>query len=251
MKLSVQRTNKEAMTPRISVSATRAAYVGPGLHLTPHRNSVATIAIALDAHFELTAPYPGHPVRHQIAIIPPHVKHHLVANGPIAFLYLDALCDDYEQVQTMDLAIAAGRIRQAGANAVDAWDVDAFWCAFGVAPPVAPHLLTAIRALEERPQSFKRVAELAAIAGLSPSRFQAVFVEATGMPFRRYRNWRRMAVVIRALAEGSSLTQAGLDAGFSGSAHLSTAFRAMFGLAPSALSKHSVQLRVADGSHVP
>jgi AraC-like DNA-binding protein len=42
-----------------------------------------------------------------------------------------------------------------------------------------------------------------------------------------------MAVVMRALHAGCSLTDAAMSAGFASSAHLSSAFRRIFGLAPS------------------
>ena len=44
-----------------------------------------------------------------------------------------------------------------------------------------------------------------------------------------------MALVLKVLSKGRSLTEAAQDAGFSSSAHLSTAFRGLFGLAPSRL----------------
>ena len=53
-------------------------------------------------------------------------------------------------------------------------------------------------------------------------------------------DWRRMACVARDLAEGLTLTEAAHTAGFASSAHLSTAFSTMFGLAPSALLKAEV-----------
>jgi AraC-like DNA-binding protein len=49
-----------------------------------------------------------------------------------------------------------------------------------------------------------------------------------------------MACVARDLAEGRTLTEAAHAAGFASSAHLSTAFSTMFGLAPSALLKAEV-----------
>jgi AraC-like DNA-binding protein len=79
------------------------------------------------------------------------------------------------------------------------------------------------------------LATLAATAGVSPSRFAHRFTAATGVPFRRYRTWCRMAAVARAASAGATLTRAALDAGFASSAHLSAAFRAMFGLSPTQL----------------
>lgn len=70
------------------------------------------------------------------------------------------------------------------------------------------------------------------------------FDSAVGMPFRRYRLWRRMAVVMQAIAGGESLTAAAHGAGFASSAHLSSAFRAMFGLAPSELIGLGVEIEI-------
>lgn len=72
--------------PRISVSSARAAYVGPGLDLTPHRNAAATIAIALERPFELGFTDPrddhGSTIARGIALIPPGTLHRLRSHGP-------------------------------------------------------------------------------------------------------------------------------------------------------------------------
>jgi methylphosphotriester-DNA--protein-cysteine methyltransferase len=64
-----------------------------------------------------------------------------------------------------------------------------------------------------------------------------VFKQTAGLPFRRYKIWARMGSAVQAMASGRSLTDAALDGGFGSSAHFSTAFREMFGLAPSQLAK--------------
>lgn len=78
-------------------------------------------------------------------------------------------------------------------------------------------------------------AQLAALAGLSPSRFSHWFVEQTGLPLRSYRKWLRLELALHRLAHGGNLTDAAHAAGFSDSAHLSRTFRTMFGLNPAAL----------------
>jgi hypothetical protein len=93
--------------PRISISGPRAAYVGPALDLAPHRNSVATIALALETPFELTildGPAAAPPAKLKAAIIPPDTRHHLRATGPMCFVYLDALSDDHEALKQAPLA---------------------------------------------------------------------------------------------------------------------------------------------------
>jgi methylphosphotriester-DNA--protein-cysteine methyltransferase len=54
--------------------------------------------------------------------------------------------------------------------------------------------------------------------------------------------WNRMRVALKAMVSGVALTKAALDAGFASSAHFSAAFRAMFGLAPSQLTKRRIEL---------
>jgi AraC-like DNA-binding protein len=73
----------------------------------------------------------------------------------------------------------------------------------------------------------------AATAGLSPSRFQHLFTEEVGVPFRRYRGWKRLRAAIREAAQGASLTAAAHAAGFADQAHFSRAFRTAFGAPPS------------------
>ena len=74
------------------------------------------------------------------------------------------------------------------------------------------------------------LADVAGVAGLSPSRARHLFVEQTGLPFRTYLLWLRVTKAVAIFASGRSLTDAAHEAGFSDSAHLSRTFRRMFGL---------------------
>jgi AraC-like DNA-binding protein len=73
------------------------------------------------------------------------------------------------------------------------------------------------------------VAELAHAAGLSPSRFQHLFTEHAGVPFRRYRAWNRIRMAIREIVGGSNYTTAAHSAGYTDSAHFAHDFRRTFG----------------------
>lgn len=118
----------------------------------------------------------------------------------------------------------------------------------GVTPnkTIRPEIARVVDALGRKPEIFTNVEIAADLAGLSPMRFQHVFTETLGMPFRRYRQWRRMGRVIRALADGENLTQAAFTSGFASSAHLSTAFKEMFGLRPSDLLANDIECFLAD-----
>jgi AraC-like DNA-binding protein len=78
------------------------------------------------------------------------------------------------------------------------------------------------------------VAEVARRVGLSSSRFQHLFAEEIGVPFRRYRSWHRLRAAIREVAKGANFTAAAHAAGFSDQAHFSNEFRRTFGAPPSA-----------------
>lgn len=221
----------------------RAAYFGPGLDLAPHRNAVAVLALAAGDPFELAflaenRSAPAYETR-RAALIGPGRLHHLKATGPMAFVYLDALSDDHAAIKQADLVAACEDL---GREALETWSVDRACASLGLpqrAPP-DPRIAAALRAIDAHPEAFGSFEDIATSVGLSSSRCRTLIRKAAGVPFRRYRIWRRMASVARCLAVGRSLTEAAHSAGFASSAHLSAAFSTMFGLAPSALLKAGV-----------
>lgn len=76
-------------------------------------------------------------------------------------------------------------------------------------------------------------AEVARSVGLSASRFQHLFTAHVGVPFRRYRAWRRLRAAIREIVGGSSFTSAAYAAGFADQAHFAREFRRTFGASAS------------------
>ena len=91
----------------------------------------------------------------------------------------------------------------------------------------------AVAVLQDCADEGLSAASMAAVAGLSPSRFQHLFTQEIGVPFRRYRGWQRLRAAIREAAQGASLTSAAHAAGFADQAHFSRAFRTAFGAPPS------------------
>lgn len=96
-----------------------------------------------------------------------------------------------------------------------------------------------IARLRAESENYFSVGEIAANVALSESRFSHLFTEQIGVSVRRYQLWLRLRDAIHLLAGGVSLTETAHEAGFSDSAHLTRTFRQMFGIAPSALLKHS------------
>jgi AraC-like DNA-binding protein len=82
-------------------------------------------------------------------------------------------------------------------------------------------------------------AELANIAGLSPSRFGHLFSEAVGVSLRPYLLWLRLQRACGELMSGASATRAAHAAGFSDSAHMARTFRRMLGASPTELMRRA------------
>jgi len=234
--------------PRIWVGPARALYVGPGLNLSPHLNVATTIAVSLQQPFELRtwaksggwSPW----CAEVISVIPSETLHHLRSLGPMAFLYLDPLTDRRHPLSLTELLRGRDRLLLAGPRI----GLDEAFAAFGLRPhrPRDARIARVVREVERRPDDFGRLQEAAALACLSPSRFRARFDAELGLPFRRYRLWRRMAAVMRAVAAGGNLTEAAHAAGFSSSAHLSSTFKRMFGLTASDMLALGVTIDVSE-----
>jgi AraC-like DNA-binding protein len=102
---------------------------------------------------------------------------------------------------------------------------------------VDPRIERAITWMRARLQSPISLAEVAAQAHLSPSRFRHLFVAQTGVSFRAYLLWARVESAMGAGMAGRSWTTAAQEAGFADSAHLSRTCRRMFGIAPAMMVK--------------
>jgi AraC-like DNA-binding protein len=239
--------------PRLSIGRSRVAYIGPALDLAPHRNAAATVAIAISAPFRLglgrarigvDAPV------YRFAVIPPGTWHHLVAEGPMVFLYLDAQSADSRSLELLDLGAVRDAAIDATARLATNGTVDELWAALGLptSPPLEPRLAEVLDRMDRDPDAVPSIEALSTVLGLSRSRAQALFTPAVGMAFRRYRLWRRMARVMARLEAGASLTQAAMDAGFASPSHLATAFRTQFGIAPSTLLGRGLRIDWMDGA---
>ena len=239
--------------PRLSIGRNRVAYIGPGLDLAPHRNATATVAIAVDAPFRWglgRARITDDAPLHRLAVIPPGTWHHLVAAGPMVFLYLDSQAADTRSLAALDLDALPDETLEAMATLAAHGTVDDVCSALGLpaSHPLEPRLVDALARMDNDPEAFASVDALASALGLSRSRTQALFTAAIGMPFRRYRLWRRMARVMARLQAGGNLTQAAMDAGFASPSHLATAFRTQFGIAPSTLLGRGLRIDWVDGA---
>lgn len=234
----------------------RAMYLGPSLALPAHRNAVAVLAIALagalDVAIDPRKPALGFRTCRS-ALIEPNALHLLRATGSaMAFIYVDAMSDDLAVIRTA-CGERGRRVSYDFRNETALIELlasmerhEAGWLA---ARPALVALLgleagrecgerrlgPVVRDLLDNPGQTDGAPRFAIRVGLSSSRLQHLFKQETGVPFRRFRLWARMRRALIAVMRGASLTSAAHDAGFASSAHLSTAFKEMFGMPPSAL----------------
>ncbi len=232
----------------------RALYVGPAFNLAAHRNAVAVLVIALGGALgvarDAAKPDLGF-VSCKTALIEPNQLHLLATpDAHYAFLYVDALSDDLKTLrqrcrgrvgslgldldnEAMLIALLAGMDRSAAG-----WQATHERLAQMLSLHPASkdrRVQQAAYAMLNAPAEQTNAAGHAQVAGLSSSRFQHLFKEQTGLSLRRYRLWARLQATMSYVMEGKTLTQAAHDAGFASSAHLSAAFKAMFGLPLSSL----------------
>ena len=231
----------------------RALFIGTALGLSPHRNAVAVVAVGLEAPFELS--WNAHDYRRcRSALIPPNtLQHFRETAGAMAFLYVDASSNDYAQLRALaarngershvdlqceqSLLDCLNRLRVGGAAC---WrdtrtQLDALLNG-GMTRTADPRIAQALHVIHEDPATRLPLAALARHAKLSPSRFTALFKQATGVPVRRYKLWVAMGAAVRSMQRGANLTKASMEAGFSSPAHFSSAYRQMFGMEPSRLA---------------
>ena len=105
---------------------------------------------------------------------------------------------------------------------------------------VHPRLNRALNSIPERLEKSLGVSlnSLAAIAGLSPSRFMHVFTQSVGVPLRPYILGLRVQRACAELRAGATVTSAAYSAGFSDAAHLTRTLRRILGITPSSLLQH-------------
>ena len=89
--------------------------------------------------------------------------------------------------------------------------------------------------------------ELAERVGLTEVQLSRLFKATTGVPIRRYRLWHRLFVTAIRMAEGQTLTDAALEAGFSDSSHFNHVFRSMLGLKPSDVLNRKEHMKIFVG----
>jgi AraC-like DNA-binding protein len=240
------------LQPLWHVDGDRSLFIGPLGYNAPHHHSIPVYLAGLHERFLLRLAGTRW-ISCRTAVVPAGLAYELdVGGNPLAVLYLEpsvgraetlaSLVRDTSEVEgalvgmsgeitpLRDLFERRAGAREASSTLDDLLDFSAPRSRRMLDPRVA----RGVRHLQSCYEDRLPVAEVARRVGLSASRFQHLFAEEIGVPFRRYRSWHRLRAAIREVAKGANFTTAAHAAGFSDQAHFSNEFRRTFGAPPSA-----------------
>jgi len=233
-------------------------WIGQGLGRTDwHEHHAHQLTLALEGDFRFRTGAEGRWETFEAAIVPSHCAHQFEVDGSrLAHVFVEpesragrALAGSFSRDRISPLppceaTEAAARLRSAlearleaagmiaaasgalallsGTNTAPARELDA-------------RLARALEHVRRHIRSPISLADAAAVATLSESRFRHLFAAETGCSFRAYVLWQRINVAIEAVMAGASWTEAAHEAGFADSAHLTRTHKRMFGIEPTAL----------------
>jgi AraC-like DNA-binding protein len=237
--------------PLWHLDAGRTCFIGPLNYNEPHQHGAPVFLAGLYGTFRLRLAG-GSWCSCRTAVIPAGVMHELDVDGdPIGVLYIEPTVDGPSALASL---VASGEqtdgaligrtgetllLRALWEDAASVgWAAEALDDLLGFASAhsrqhMDPRISCAIHAIGNSMDRQLSVETVSTLVGLSPHRFQHIFTQELGVPFRRYRSWMRMRDAIAAIAGGTNFTRAAHTAGFCDQSHFTHDFRRTFGAAPS------------------
>ncbi|CAB5690585.1 DNA-binding transcriptional regulator AraC [Delftia tsuruhatensis] len=269
-RLEIALPRPEPQEPRVMwLNADRAVY--SGLLGQPRERCLGGHAI----YFSLRG---SHRVRiadgawqhSSLSIVPPYVRHGIEASErTICNLLIEAETLDARQLPpplrgdggAVHDAPLLERMRDglarllpllghhAPGHGVGATDFDRIF--FGE-PLRAPALDRRVQAIIDKvkadPSSPSPALRCASDICLSESRFLHLFSQETGVPFRRFKTWKRARAFLGYVTQDMKLTDVALDAGYPDATHFSHSIRQIYGLTPKSIFAGSRKLTVFAGA---
>jgi AraC-like DNA-binding protein len=92
--------------------------------------------------------------------------------------------------------------------------------------------LTVVERLQKEPSNRLDLAQIAEGSGASPRTLQRLFRDETGLRFTEWRRRLRLLDVMELLSDGTSVTVAGIEAGYQSTSAFVAAFRREMGFTP-------------------
>lgn len=254
------RTETQAWQGKVLLRLGVAAFVGRAGDNRLHRHYAVQIVISSDAFAQLQSDA-GVVATAKVLGCPANVAHRLVpSRRPVAIIYLEPTTTfgriAQQQIRARsingsgDAARLFTRIEAAVEDDSGEGVLAVLRDVLQVAGPrpVHPADPRVLRIMESAafPSLPPSLAEAAALASLSPSRFSHLFAGEMDIAYRAFLKWRKLMLALLSIAKGADLTRAAHDAGFADSAHFSRTFVSMFGLPP---RQALAGLRFPIGSH--
>ena len=253
-----QATNTTAATGRIYFWQAASLWIGVGRGRTQwHEHHAHQLALALDGDFRFRTEAEGQWEVYRGSIVPSHCTHQFELDGIlVAHLFVEpeskagrALARRFglhgvsplpdEDTSAAIRLLRSAQDARAGAERMIATASQALSLLCGAGTETAseldPRLARALEYVRLHIKAPIALADAAAAATLSESRFRHLFVAETGCSFRAYLLWLRINVAIESVMAGASWTEAAHDAGFSDSAHLTRTHKRMFGIEPTSI----------------
>lgn len=241
----------ETLGPLWLVDEGRTFFVGPLEYNGLHQHGAPVYLAGIYGSFSLRI-QGGRWLSCGAAVIPAGVLHELNLGGnPLAVLYIEPSVDGVEALTPLindAYEVHGAVIGRTGEFSTmrDLWEdsTSVTWTGEALDDLLAFSRRRAARRMDSRISAAlggiqtcidecAPVAQLARSVGISSSRFQHLFTQEVGVPFRRYRAWSRMRIAIKAITQGSNFTTAAHTAGFADQAHFTNDFRRTFGAPPS------------------
>jgi AraC-like DNA-binding protein len=202
-------------------------------HLAPHCNPVPCVIAGRRGPVSVISR--SERVTGDVLFIRPGVAHRvLCANGGINAIFLDGLTWPISSAPFADRL--RGRLADIAADAFlpgsGAREELRDRLAFG-ATPLDRELGIVIECMIAEPMLRMSQLELAQRLKMERTGALRLFKAATGLTFRRYKQWSALQHAARQIAAGELVRTAAMDAGFADTAHLTRTYRTTFGLTPS------------------
>jgi AraC-like DNA-binding protein len=239
-----------AWSGRVVIGRRQGAYVGAAGRTSVHAVHAVKVALALDAPFKLRIG-DGSWFSARSSVVPPETPHALDGDGAlVALFYLQPARAESGPVCAARLPLPfekrlPGAIRRWLETASTCAELDEFAGEIAgalpdvlVGPPRDPRVVSVIDLLgsDAGPVSLDVAARS---IGLSATRLTHQFRQQTGSSFKHYGAWIRLQRAIERMTLDLPLTRVAHEAGFADAAHFTRTFRAMLGITPSHLARHS------------
>lgn len=236
----------------------RSLYFGPLQHVEPRLHGAPVLLVGLYKHFQIRIHH-GALIECECAIVPAGVLHELELSGNVlAKLFIERDSPDYwafqqrfnvqpHRFQIVNDASIVTFFREiyeeSPAKTVIKTKLDSLIPSDTTHQPfIHPRIMSVLDLLRNEPEQNHTQFEIAETAHLSASRFQHLFRHETGIPYRRYRIWKRLGKAIDVMRQTDCMTQSAMDAGFSDASHFSHCFKDFFGANPSFVFKQLTRL---------